>query len=214
MTKKVRLLGKKAIPVWLLVLALVVCGAGAAVGTVLTGNVTGEVPVTVSQALLVGEPVAAGSTSGEDLTDDVDNEPQSTEDELAAMFLPDRSIGVHSDDQTGFQFAAEVDTGDIFAFWLPLKNASSQDMIAELTLNFSDCIEVEVVDNDTGSDYVENMTRTGLNNWKFNLDSEAEKAAASAATGSQDSILIIVQADDTCAPGWYTITGKLQQISY
>ena len=212
--RKVKILGKKAIPLWLLVLALIVAGAGAAVGTILVGKVTGEVPVTVSQALLVGQPVAAGSTTGEDLTDYVDNEPQATEAELGAMFLPDRWIGVHSDDQTGFQFAAEIDTGDIFAFWLPLKNASNQDMVAELTLNFPNCIEVEVVDNDTDNDNIENVTRTGYNTWKFEVLSDAEKDPADAITGSEDCILIIVQYDDPCLPGYYTMTGEIRQISY
>ncbi len=212
--RKVKILGKKAVPLWLLMLALIVAGAGAAVGTILVSRGTGEVPVTVSQALLVGQPVAAGSTTGENLTDDVDNEPQATEVELGAMFLPDRSIGVHNDDQTGFQFAAEIDTGDIFAFWLPLKNASNQDMIVELTLNFPDCIEVEVVDNDTGSDNIENVTRTGYNTWKFEVLSDAEKDPASATTGSEDSILIIVQYDDPCLPGYYTMTGEIRQIAY
>ena len=59
--KKVIRIGKKNIPVWLLVTALGVAGAGAAVGTVLAGQVTGEIPVTVSQALLVGDPVFPAS---------------------------------------------------------------------------------------------------------------------------------------------------------
>ena len=56
MIKRVRVFVKKAIPAWLLVMVLVVCGAGAAAGTVLAGKVTGEMPVAVSQALLVGQP--------------------------------------------------------------------------------------------------------------------------------------------------------------
>src|SRR3989304_4176915 len=53
MNKSVLAGKKKLIPIGLLVLALVAAGAGAAAGTILAGKVTGEVPVAVSQALLV-----------------------------------------------------------------------------------------------------------------------------------------------------------------
>jgi len=46
---------QKRLPKWLLVAALAATGAGAAVGTILDGAVVGEIPVAVSQALLVSE---------------------------------------------------------------------------------------------------------------------------------------------------------------
>jgi len=46
---------QKRLPKWLLVAALAATGAGAAVGTILDGEVVGEIPVAVSQALLVSE---------------------------------------------------------------------------------------------------------------------------------------------------------------
>jgi len=215
MEGKIRILGR-AIPLWLLVLALVVVSSGAAVGTVLVGKVTGVMPVTVGQALLVGPPVAAGNSTGANLTDVLDNEPQSVEEEVSHLFLPDRWIGTVSDDYTAFEFAVEVDTGDIYGFWLPLKNASNQDLTAQLTLTCPEGIEVEVVDyyNATAAnDHVEDVVRTGFSTWLFKLAAAAKKAEPDAETGSADSLFIILQADDTIAPGFYTCEGQLKQVS-
>ncbi len=46
---------RKKMPRWLLVAVLTATGAGAAVGTIMNGEVLGEMPVAVSQALLVSE---------------------------------------------------------------------------------------------------------------------------------------------------------------
>ena len=214
MNKKVKLLSKKAIPVWLLVLALVVCGAGAAVGTILTGNVIAEVPVTISQALECAKPVVHSGLFDE--SSDVDNMPQSVDaldgnpvnNEVAAAYCvaPDRSIGAVNDEQTAFQFAAEIDQHDWYVFYVPLKNASNQDMVCKLKLVFPMGISVEAMD--TKGAVVENMVRTGYNTWKFDLDSSADKM------GVDDAIWIVVAASDTIAPGFYTVHGEIVQISY
>ncbi len=387
MSKKVKLFGLKVLPIWLIVVALVTAGAGAAVGTILAGKVTAEVPVTISQALLVGKPqfdqiehtpnvawydnaggnlptdasqtltqdeidsdpfttttgvdtreysdiafsddtraeeavastahvqhffgfyvapaatditeitiswegyvlpdpptskqlliydenqdlwvdtgetVPAGATNEATITktyttglsdylvdtpagyggyiffqvavrdtlhsspsvhtdyvtltvkydainwDDWDDftGPQNCENEF---YVPDRFIGAHSDDQTAFQAAAEIDTGDKYLIMVPLKNASNQDMMVELALAYPDGITVEVVSADQVGDYdprVEDLTRTSLNTWKFNLENDALKQ------DDDDYIYIAVAASDTIVPGYYTIKGKLVQISY
>jgi len=46
---------RKKLPRWLLVAALIATGAGATVGTILDEEVVGEIPVTVSQTILVSE---------------------------------------------------------------------------------------------------------------------------------------------------------------
>ncbi len=231
MSKSVHILGKKAIPVWLLVMALVATGAGAAVGTVLTGNVIAEMPVTISQALEVGKPVVIPTNTNiievETADNDalVDNIPQSidaldgnpTDNKVAkgSVFAPDRSIGAVNDQQTAFQFAAEIDQHDWYAFALPLKNASNQDMVVELTMVFPDGITVEVMDGK--GTIVDNVTRTGLNTWKFDLDSTADKSAPDMVHDgeqAEDSLVIVVAASDTIAPGFYTVRGQLLQISY
>lgn len=137
--KKVRILGR-AVPLWLLTLVLIAASAGAAVGTVLAGKITGEIPVAVSQALLAGMPEAVA----EDLRDM--GVPQSMR---RAYTLPDRSIGTHADDQTAFQFAAEINTGDDYLIRLPLKNASDVDMVAQLSLMLPNGITAEVFSSDS-----------------------------------------------------------------
>ncbi len=245
MSKKVKLFGLKALPIWLLVVALVAGGAGAAVGTILAGNVVAEIPVTISQALEAGKPVVvpSGTNIAEaddagDTEDDciVDNIPQSVDwldgsptngpsssefVDKDNVFGPDRSIGAVNDTQTAFQFAAEIDQHDWYAFAVPLKNASNQDMVVQLTLVFPEGITVEVMDgggdDSLANDYVGNVTRTGLYTWKFDLEAEADKTTPVFASGSEDmtdSILIVVAASDTIAPGFYTIEGELLQISY
>ncbi len=241
MSKKVRLFGLKALPIWLLVVALVAGGAGAAVGTILTGNVVAEIPVTISQALEVGKPrihddsqplTEATIDNETDVTEDtyhVDSIPQSVDaldgnpvdNQVVAdsIFDPDRWIGAVNDTQTAFQFAAEINQHDWYVFAVPLKNASNQDMVVQLKMVFPEGITVEVMDgyydtvgNDV-QDYVENLTRTGLYTWKFDLEAEADKTDPSSGNYS-DSILIVVAASDTIAPGFYTIEGELLQISY
>ena len=140
MTKKVKILGKKAIPIWMLVLALVACGAGAAAGTVLAGKVTAEVPIAVSQALLVCDVDWVSAVT--DINED--DAPQQLWDHKGMIAIPNRHIGVVSDDRTAFQAAAELAVGDWGAFYVELKNASDNDLYAILTLNVPECLEVEV----------------------------------------------------------------------
>ena len=213
MTKKVKLFGLKALPIWLLVVALVAGGAGAAVGTILAGNVVAEIPVTISQALEAGKPVAWSGSSFDSSV--VDNMPQGVDaldgviespGDVDTVVAPDRSIGAVNDTQTAFQFAAEIDQHDFYIFWVPLKNASNQDMTVQLKMQVPNGLTVEVMD--AYGSTVDNMTRVGLNTWKFDLDAEADKS------DEADAIYIVVAASDTVAPGFYTITGELLQISY
>lgn len=215
------------IPVWLIAMALILASAGAAVGTVLAGKVTGEMPVTVSQALLVGTPRNPASADWSNA-----NVPQSVKENWGAEIKADRFIGTHSDDQTAFQAAAEIDTGDKYIILVPIKNASKQDLVAQLTLIYPEGFSVEVVSADqiegasltvdsnnatvaSNTGRTKNMTRTGLNTWKFIVDADADKEdPAESNKTAKDCIAIVVAASDTIAPGFYTIKGKIQQISY
>lgn len=127
---------------------------------------------------------------------------------------PDQFVGVHSDDQTSFEIAAEVDIGDMFLIAVPLKNASENNLVAQLTLHFPECLEVEVVTADqlVGEGNTSNAIRTGLNTWKLIVEADAEKLHPRDYPG--DSIYIAVSVDDHCAPGFYTICGTIKQISY
>ena len=212
MRKTIRI-GKRNLPVWLLVTALVVAGAGAAVGTVLAGQVTGEMPVTVSQALLVGDP--------QFIEDDPDwSDTANSVQEVDRQTLsghhnePDRHLGNASDDHTAFIAAAEVDTGDKYLIRLPLKNASGQNMKVLMTLDYPDGMTVECFASDeesqSATNYTRNIVRTGLYTWVFELDYQAEYVA----TAWQDAIGINVATSDVIAPGFYTINGQLEQIDY
>jgi hypothetical protein len=203
-------IGKRSIPVWLLIAALVVSGAGAAVGTVLAGKVTGEVPVTVSQALLVDTPlVTSGSVSGASYKSDGAPQTiyQKNDSNLVITSEPARHIATVKDDHTAFQVAAEIGTGDAFAFALPFKNASSQDMVAQLKLVFPEGISVEAYAPTTATSIYPNLVRTGLYTWKLQIKTGADY-------GSTDIIKIVVAAADDLMPGFYTIEGQISQISY
>jgi hypothetical protein len=204
MSKRVKILGKKALPIWLLVVVLVACGAGAAAGTVLAGKVTGEVPVAVSQALLTQAPVWKTNTEV-DTDKNEDLMTQQLYDHVAMVAMPNRSFGAVADDNTAFQAAAEMAVGDWAVFYLPLKNASENELIGLLTLSVPECLEVEAY-SPLGTN-VTNVTRIGLNTWKFKLNKAADYLAA-------DTLAIAISVDDTCAPGYYTISGEINQIAY
>ena len=123
---------------------------------------------------------------------------------------PNRYFGAVADDNTAFQFAAEIAVGDLYLIALPMKNASENELVAKITLNVPDCIEVEVVSADQihGEGNVTEAVRIGLNSWKITVLPDAEYNAP------VDNLYIAVQADDYCAPGYYTITGEFVQIPY
>ncbi len=108
----------KAIPVWLLVITCVAIGAGAAAGTVLAGKVTGQIPIAVSQAILVD-----GLGFG---VDDVT---------FASGNPINRANVAVADDDTGFQVATEIAVGDKFIISMPVRNASNNTMVGLITLD-------------------------------------------------------------------------------
>ncbi|MCD6452901.1 MAG: DUF11 domain-containing protein [Dehalococcoidales bacterium] len=200
MKKRVHIF-KRSIPIWLLVLALIACAAGAAVGTILGKKVIGDVPVTVSQALLVGEPSFPNMPSG-----------VSRQTFRITPQPPDRYIGIVGDDAASFRAGAEVDTGDVYLIKLPLKNASQQDMAAELTLTLPQSIEAEVFGSDEESsssvDHTFNMTRVGNSKWDFRVSHLADMVTSD----WRDSIGIVIGVDDDCPPGFYMIDATVEQI--
>jgi hypothetical protein len=107
----------KTIPMWLLVIACIAVGAGAAMGTVLSGNITGVIPMAVSQAILV-----------DGLGFDVDDVTYGDGTSL------NRAFAATADQNTAFQVATEMATGDKFLISMPLKNASDVPMVGLITL--------------------------------------------------------------------------------
>jgi hypothetical protein len=107
----------KSIPLWLAVFICVAIGSGAAMGTVLAGDITGIVPVAVSQAILVD-----GRGFG------IDDVTYSDGTSIG------RAFAATADDDTAFQVATEVAVGDKFLISIPVRNASSNPMIGLITL--------------------------------------------------------------------------------
>ena len=169
----------RRIPTWLVGSALVVAAAGAAVGTVLVGDVQGELPTTVSQALIAGEPVAGGDSDG--------------------------SFVSVTDDGTGFIAANEMNTGDMWTVTLPLANESDNDMDVLVTVDVPHGLTIDVNDADAGDTDVENVIRTGLNTWLFDLHDDADGS-------STDTIEIEIAHTDDAPPGFYQVHTRLQQI--
>jgi uncharacterized repeat protein (TIGR01451 family) len=200
--RKVHIL-RRTIPLWLIAFLFIASGIGAAVGTIIAGQVTGDIPVQVGQSLLVGEPMFPDS-----LPEGVDIQTIRIEPRPIVQ-----SIGIVGDDWTSFQAAAEANTGDVFLIQLPLKNASNQGISVELTLDIPNCIEVDVfgADDETASavDHVFNVTQLCINKWVFCLSDMAERYIAD----WRDSIGIVVGIDDDCMPGCYNIGVNLVQIA-
>jgi hypothetical protein len=109
--------GIKAFPVWLLVIICIAVGAGAAAGTVLSGEITGNIPVAVSQSLLVD-----GLFFG---VDDIT---------FASGNPTNRASVAVADDDTGFQVATEIAVGDKFLISIPMRNASKVPLTGLITL--------------------------------------------------------------------------------
>ena len=99
-------------------LALVFISAGAATGTVLSGNIAGLVPFTASQSLLV---------------------------QNVTMNATDVQLGTVKDDRTGFTASAEMNTGDGYTVNLTLANESNQSLVGEFTLLPPSGVQVSVV---------------------------------------------------------------------
>ncbi len=98
---------------WLMVLLLILGGAGAATGPVLVDLITGQMTGAVDQALII---------DGDEFTvDDVTGG-------YDARFVST------SDDGTQFQVAVEANNGDLFKIQLPIQNRGEQDMVAQIEL--------------------------------------------------------------------------------
>ncbi len=125
--------------------------------------------------------------------------------------VPNRCIGVHSDDQTGFEAASELGIGDWWLFMLPVKNAGSSDIAAELTLDVPGCLNVYIMSADEvghANPRVTDAVRSGANTWQFLVDADAAKQ------DDADYLYVILNAHNDCGPDYYTITGTIEGVSF
>jgi len=206
----------KKLPGWIIVAACVITGAGAAVGAVLAGNVTGDIPVTVSQSILVSTPIIElHSQTGADLH--ADGAPQTIYNYNGAQVMtsqPDRYIASVGDDRTSFEVAAELNTGDAFLFSIPAKNASDQDVVAEITLQMPEGISAGLFipwesfysspSNPNGN--ILGLVRAGANKWIISINSDAEYDLR------YDLINVVISTSDCIQPGFYNVSGTIKQI--
>ena len=179
MRGKVKILGK-AFPAWVIIIALIIASAGAATGVVLSGSVTGGITLTASQSLLVLQ------NSGTKITG------------------ADAWLITVEDDETAFQAAAEINTGDKYKIKLSLGNESDAELSGELTLIGPDGITLNA-DAAGSGDMIDDVVRTGPFTWKFRLDSVG-------ANTTSDLIIEVALADDM-PPGFYALDGSLKQVA-
>lgn len=169
----------------LIILILMASGAGAAVGTILLGEIESIVHVTVSQAVQVEKPRVTNTSGGSW------NKPW---------------FSSVKDDYAGFSVAVEVAQGDKFIIVIPLINRSEQDIVVEMSfflnaLQFS-CVTFKV----RGSGVIDDVVRISRYKWKFTLDGSA--------AGGNDAVKIKVLVSPTTPPGFYEFEGMIQPVAY
>lgn len=131
LASKITVLGK-SVPVWLASLALLAATAGAAVGIVLAGGVTGEIITTVDQSLLVE------STTAYSL-------PTTATETLRVKPAQFNAV---TDDGTKFTAATEIMTGESVAVAVAAKNRSTDTMAVLIKLDLMPGITADVDGSD------------------------------------------------------------------
>ena len=104
----------RPVPTWILGVIIITATAGAAAGTVLAGNVQGQIPTTVGQSLVLQ---AVGGEVG---------------------------FGAVSDNGTSFTAANEIRIGEDYDIDLDVKNESDEAIFASLVLDIPAGLTVDV----------------------------------------------------------------------
>jgi len=106
----------------------------------------------------------------------------------------------------------ELAVGDWTEIQVPIKNASSNQLTGLLTLDVPKGLEAEVyaLSNTTN---VKHMVHVGFNTWMFTAEGGSSYATAINGT-SGDMLHIVISVDDDAVPGYYNISGLIQQVSY
>ena len=181
---------KMKIPRWLLIFALVASGAGAAAGTVLSGEITGEVNVSVSQPLSVERPTVTNIPGGR------------------------RWFSAANDDGTKFSAATELYQGESAVIEVPITNTAEVDHVVDITVTpptFSvpsdaDPSDYSITLEVNGSGVIDDAVRVGATKWKCTIDADSQGTD----TSPFDGIKITVALGDMVPPGYYEISGGIQ----
>lgn len=211
MARRIRLLGR-AIPLWAAVGAAVAlpAAAGQAVGPVLSGSITGSNPVAVGQAILLDTAVPFGKNPGFGNQNDI----------LGEANDPSDGVTARSEDGTSFTVAMELYTGQRAAVNIYLANKSGADAAALLELSYPRGFSIGLADIDRPDEGGSNVNGTG-GPIGSNVVREAQAGqaswlltvGASAGTGNDDGVTLLVRPQPDISPGFYTITGRITQIS-
>jgi hypothetical protein len=179
---------------YLVIACIVTVGAGAAVGTVLTGLIEGDISVSVSQSILVERPTVT-DTSGN--------------------AWAHRSFTSVSDDKTKFTASAEAYAKETFVINLPVSNLSKSNLNVKLSfLSIPSGVTVDVQGNGVISSA--NIVRVDANTWKFVVPGGASDGTPPppSTNVNWDGIKIQIALASNVAPGFYELDGQISVTEY
>lgn len=178
---------------WIVIaVGLIVSVAGAAVGSVLTSNIGGQIPVSVSQALLSDKPIVSGLPAG------------------SSWFSST------SDDKSSFSAAAEAHNGDVFNITVPIQNRSNQSLVAQLDLELpitpmrDGTTGQGITARAAGTGCIVDVVRIGPGSWRFTVPNSASGISAS----PPDGVTMTITLSSTVMPGFYEMAGQIKTLDY
>ncbi len=179
-------LGRFMVPVWTMALGavLVATVAGQAVGPVLSGSVQGSAGLVVGQTLVLSAAPSVGTQ---------------TVDSFGTVTGPVDSVGTVNDEGTAFTVAIETQVGRSQTIVLALANGSGKPANGILELSVPAGVDVQL-DSDSAANTPE--AQLNRNTWLFKV------------TQSAGSLYVLLEPKDDAAPGFYTITGRIIQVSH
>lgn len=184
----------KQFPTAVVVLLLLIAGAGAAAGASMAGSINGEMTTNVEQALVVDT------------------------DTPGAVIDKNGMVNVN-DEGTEFRTTAEIWQGDNYPIILNLSYNGQTEINAELTLDIPDGLTVDVVkaneistnktvitELDTAA--AENVTigQVAEDRWLLSIDDET---ALSEHDGFSFQLGVEIRTENQIEPGFYTVEGQL-----
>lgn len=176
-------LGRVAMPLWALALA------GTAVVAV-AGQAVGPVlsgSVSGNAGLTVEQSILLSDSAGTFTIADT------------AAGHTDDYLGVINDDGTSFTAAVELHVGDTVKLSLPLRNVSDANGNAILEISCPAGVDIEVDSSGLGTIKEAQMSK---NNWLLRVNA-----------ATTDTLDIILSPKDDLKPGFYTISGRISQIT-
>ena len=180
---------------WIMIFSLVASAAGAAAGTVLSGQIDAGVNMAVGHPLKVEKPTVSGLAPGH------------------------QWFGAVSDQSTEFSAAVQLYQGEAATINVPVVNLADNDHVVEIVVtapvmpvppggNQADYnINLDV----DGSGLITDVVRVGAYKWKATVPGASQ---GSAGVPSFDGISIIVALGTMVPPGYYAISGQMTVVPY